>query len=75
MADEMSPPLFPCPQKFTFWDTAQLPEGHPVPQGVELFKGLGPSGRRAAEAFFPEVQSAMPSDASRASRLPCERPQ
>src|ERR1017187_6368197 len=26
-ADEMSPPLFPCPKKFTFWDTTLLPRG------------------------------------------------
>src|ERR1022692_982242 len=23
----MSPPLFPCPKKFTFWDTTLLPRG------------------------------------------------
>src|ERR1039457_7450321 len=28
MADEVRLPVFPCPQKFTFWDTALLPEGH-----------------------------------------------
>src|ERR1035438_855224 len=26
-ADEMSLPLFPCPKKFTFWDTTLLPRG------------------------------------------------
>src|ERR1039458_9302596 len=26
-ADEMRLPLFPCPQKFTFWDTTLLPRG------------------------------------------------
>src|ERR1017187_8855520 len=26
-ADEVSLPLFPCPQKFTFWDTTLLPRG------------------------------------------------
>src|ERR1022692_976794 len=26
-ADEKSPPLFPCPEKFTFWATALLPRG------------------------------------------------
>src|ERR1039457_4287856 len=26
-ADEVSPPLFPCPKKFTFWDTTLLPRG------------------------------------------------
>src|ERR1017187_1126338 len=26
-ADEMRPPLFPCPKKFTFWDTTLLPRG------------------------------------------------
>src|ERR1017187_6438809 len=27
MADEMRLPLFPCPKKFTFWDTTLLPRG------------------------------------------------
>src|ERR1035441_3903970 len=26
-ADEMGLPLFPCPKKFTFWDTTLLPRG------------------------------------------------
>src|ERR1039457_1126924 len=26
-ADEMNLPLFPCPKKFTFWDTTLLPRG------------------------------------------------
>jgi|ERR1017187_7109048 hypothetical protein len=26
-ADEMRLPLFPCPKKFTFWDTTLLPRG------------------------------------------------
>src|ERR1017187_8759950 len=26
-AGEMRPPLFPCPKKFTFWDTTLLPRG------------------------------------------------
>ena len=31
----MSPPLFPCPKKFTFWDTTLLPEGEKAASAAE----------------------------------------
>src|ERR1017187_5236415 len=34
-ADEMRPPLFPCPKKFTFWDTGIREASSRLPLGEE----------------------------------------
>jgi hypothetical protein len=52
-ADEVSLPLFPCPQKFTFWDTTLLPRG--------TFFGSGPPVRsRTPQGRFPPARLLHP---------------
>src|ERR1039457_2283470 len=54
MADEVRLPVFPCPQKFTFWDTALLPEGH------ILGRVLRPVRQRTLQGRFPPARLLHP---------------
>src|ERR1019366_3344359 len=44
-ADEMSLPLFPCPKKFTFWDTTLTAEGDILGQDSAPARSRTPQGR------------------------------
>src|ERR1039457_7234276 len=68
-ADEMSLPLFPCPKKFTFWDTTLLPRGTfwvRVPRR--------PARGRPKAVFLLLACCTQEEDAGPASRLRAPRP-
>src|ERR1017187_9553642 len=80
-ADEMSLPLFPCPKKFTFWDTTRLPRGtfwvrvprRPArgrPKAVFLLLACCPQEEDAGPATFTAASSCV-QQASRRSFAAC----
>src|ERR1039457_5512099 len=68
-ADEMSPPLFPCPKKFTFWDTTLLPSGRfwvrvraaPLADAPRPFPSCSPAAprRKMRDRGSPGRQTAL----------------
>src|ERR1039457_5436756 len=59
-ADEMSPPLFPCPKKFTFWDTTLLPRGTFWVRGPRPARSRTPQGRFPPARLLHQEEDAGP---------------